>query len=300
MIILFKKVNMLIKYKMTAVIPVIQYGNIQPSIEIEGDDYDKLEEEALNHIKGIWDKYAEKPFPQDKTIKEDISNKNWKKFTTFTSEVVWYNPILHKYVDEKGNPLISGSAYAHKDEKPFDVKLLAPKVAVSNKITTDEVCKVWEENGNVSKDFGTIVHKAMQFWFDNKNAQCGEKEYNTPNHPFLRNIVQTFPNKNVNGIAEVMVSDVSKFRVGQIDLLEVKGDKIGVIHDYKTDAPKKIKGNLENYWIQLNYYANILIAHGWTIEKLKIWHLAEKGWILFEKEPWILDEDVIVTNPNID
>jgi hypothetical protein len=281
----------MVKLKMTAVVPVVQYGNIQPSIELEGEDYKELEIEAMKHIKTLWNRYAEKPFPEDKTSKGN--QEDWKKFITFTDEVVWYNDKLHQYIDEKGNPLISGSKYAHKDEKPFDPTFPAKKLSDIHGCTPEDIKAVWEENGNVSKDFGTIIHKAMQFWFDHKKATCGEKEYNTPNHPILKNVVESFPDKDVNGMAEIMVSDVAEGRVGQIDLLEIlPGDQVANIIDYKTDAPAKIAGNLENYWVQLNYYANILIAHGWTIPMLKIWHLGGSGWVLYEKEPWILDEDI--------
>jgi hypothetical protein len=256
----------MIKFKLSATIPVVQYGNIQPSIELEGEDYSELEKQGMKYVRGLWDKYAERPLKENEVGE-------WKYIDTFTGETVQYNEETHKYRSEDGTMLVSGSAFAKKLEKPFDAAMIAGKVGAKHEVSPEEVASCWSDNGKLSRMFGSAVHKAMENWFRYKGVAC-DKEYNKPKHPFLNLVVDSFPLKDENVLPEVMVSSVKNRMVGQIDGLVVTGDKEGYIIDYKSD--NDIKKNLKKHFYQLSFYAVILQKHGWSIERVEVWNYTDK------------------------
>lgn len=243
--------------KVEAHIPTQQYGYIA----IQGTTEDLLQ------IEKLYNKYAERPLT--------FEDGEYRKILTFTNEEILYNAVTHKYKSLDGRPLISGSQWAHKDEKPFDTARMASAVAAKHGIAAEDVAAVWEANGKLSRDFGSAVHLAMELWFRHKPNGCGEKEYHIPKHPFLNTAVISFPRAHENVLPELMVSDLNRCMIGQIDGLVVTGEKKGIIIDYKTDA-RKIKENLPVHRRQLSFYASILQAHGWTIEGLEVWNLTDK------------------------
>ena len=265
------------KFTISATIPVVQYGNIQPTIELEGDDYETLKLEGLGKIQDIWDKYAEKP------LKENEKG-SWETLETFTGEQIQYNEETHQYKDMQGNGLVSGSAFSKRFEKPFDAKMIAGKVGEKNDIDPKLVEAVWSDNGKLSRMFGSAIHLAMENYFRHKVAGCGEKEYHKPKHPFLNLVVDTFPLKDEVVLPELLVSAVKNKMVGRIDGLVVTGEKKGYIVDYKSDA--SVEKNLRKHFFQLSFYGVILQKAGWEIEKLEIWNYTTV-WEKYESE--ILD-----------
>lgn len=262
------------KFKLAATIPLVSYGNIQPEIELEGDDYEKLEKEALGRIKGIWDMYCAEPFPSKKSIGL------FKEIETFTGEKVLYNDEAHLYTDLAGNKLVSGSEYSRMHQKPFDKARIIPMVSKKHGVPEHVIDAMWTANSKISTTFGTALHLAMEQWFRHKGVGT-EKEYHLPKHPFLRNAVLTFPLKDELGVPEIMVSDVEKKMVGQIDnfILEAPGSSNGILVDYKSDAD--IEKNLEHHGLQLNFYRTILENKGYNVTSMQIWNFTDK-WDMYE------------------
>ena len=101
-----------------------------------------------------------------------------------------------------------------------------------------------------------------------------KKNYNLPKHPFLKEVVTSFPLLSLNIIPEIMVSYTKGKLAGQVDGLVVTGDKEGYIIDYKSDA--EVKKNLKLHYIQMSFYAYILMQFGWNITKVEVWNYTDK------------------------
>jgi len=225
----------------------------------------------------------EEAFAEYQRLTDLVQGKHgvFRQVETFTDETVLYDAVSHTYKDQAGNPLVSGSQYKKSLEKPFDVDMLAPKVAEKHGILEEQVRDMWKRNGEISAGLGTSLHQAMEQWFKHR-LNGTEKNYHLPKHPFLRNAVDTFPLKDAEGYPEIMVSDIANKRVGQIDLLvstAPHGEKQGYIVDYKSDA--EIDKNLAGHFNQLSFYAHILIAKGWDITNVEVWNFTD-CWRKFE------------------
>lgn len=255
--------------KLTFHVPIQAYG----FLEIEGTEKD------LEKMERLYNEYAEV-----KVTFESFWRKTgvgtFKEIETFTGEKVLYNDEAHLYTDLDGNKLVSGSEYSKSHQKPFDKAMIIPKVSKKYGIQESTIDAMWTANSKISTTFGTALHLAMEQWFRHKGVGT-EKEYHLPKHPFLRNAVLTFPLKEELGIPEIMVSDVEKKMVGQIDafIVEAPGSANGIIVDYKSDAD--IEKNLEHHGLQLNFYRTILENKGYNVTSMQIWNFTDK-WTMYE------------------
>lgn len=189
--------------------------------------------------------------------------------TTFTGEKLCYNPQTHKYTTLEGEKLLSGSTYADWFAEPFDRDKWLKRTAKKLKVTTEQVAAAWDLRGDMSRTFGTSLHKAMECWF--KYRDLG---YGIPKHPFLKEVVNSFPLKSEKILSELMVSDLKRGLVGQIDGLNLTNPKVARIIDYKSDA--SVGSSLFKHFNQLSFYAHILMAHGWVIDELQVWNYTDK------------------------
>lgn len=264
------------KVKYTAVVPVMQYGNLQPSVEIEGDNYEELEKEGMNRIKAFWDSFGENKFP----AKEESG---FIERQTFTGETILYNEATHTYKTIDGDIMVSASQFKKKFEKPFDKARILPLMEKKYGVKAELVDDMWTRNSLISTTFGTALHLAMEQWFKHKENGT-ENNYHLPKHPFLRSAVESFPDKDKKIIPELMVSCVEKKMAGQIDGIEVrkvgKGQVITII-DYKTDAD--VKKNLKGHFIQMSFYAEILKSFGFKVDKVRVWNFTDK-WEKYDSE----------------
>ena len=241
-------------------IPYQQYG----FVELQGNTKDLPDMEKLQ------ERYAER------AVK--FSSGVWKKLTTFTNEEVEYNEETHQYRDLKGNILIGGSTYAKQFEAPFDKLKISQAYAVKNNMAQQDVLDIWETNGKLSRLLGTTLHLAMENYFKHN----GQPAYNIPKSPYLAQAIQSCIIKDETVHSEIMVSDIRNGRVGQVDLLVETKEKKGYIVDWKTDF--SVKKNLVKHFNQLSYYANILIEHGWNIDRVEVHNFVENQWDVHTSE----------------
>jgi len=272
------------KYKLAAVIPTVQYGNLQPEIELEGDDIEALKADAEKHIQSIWDKFGERPLVS--------KTGDGVKLKTFTDEFVIYNDHLHKYFDENGNALLSGSAYAATKVPQFNKEMLLPKTAKAWDVDSVELGELWDMNGRLSTEYGSAIHTALEVY--HRYHKMGSKiqslkdmddNYALPKIHYLRDIVLSFVEQfGDEAESEVLISDVANKRAGRIDRLQILDidKKVCRIGDYKTNFELK-KDSLTQYQHQLSFYADILKQKGWTVEGLDLYHYSD-GWNKIELE----------------
>jgi hypothetical protein len=286
----------MIKYKLHATIGLPNYSNLQPEVELEGDNLDELHATAMAHIDKVWADYGTPPqrLKIDLVAPENGLKPSLKIETSFTGEIVHVDELNHKYYDSEGNVLLSGSAYANANSPKFDKGAILPKTAKSWGVQESELDGMWELGARVSNEYGSAIHSALEAWSRYKDvgakiAETKGLEYNyaLPKNTHIRDIVLSFDKLlgKVGTISEVLVSDIANKMVGRIDLLEILDmeKKVCRVGDYKTNNDlddKKIK----KYQLQLSYYAHTLINHGWTVEGLDIFHYNGETWNKIELE----------------
>lgn len=272
------------KFKIGATIPTVQYGNIMPELEVEAETFEEAQGLALPHIERLWARYAEPGRELRSTTAQG------QKLTAFVGGDIFYDPLAHKYTNEHGEVYLSGSAYASRFEKPFDAQMIAGVLAKKFKVDPADIVKMWELKGQVSRDFGTALHGALELYGKHKElALAMEKETHICDQVDMNKAVISFYEQfgAEEAVQEALVVDHATKRAGQIDRLVITGEKRCIIDDYKTNAD--ITKKLAVYWKQLSFYAAIMQAGGWTVEGLRIHHYAG-DWKLYEHEVMEMEE----------
>jgi len=284
----------LTSYKVAATIPNVQYGNIMPELTLEGGSEVEMIEKGNAIIKDLWRKYGMVPMTERDTRGE--------KRTSFTGEELFYNDDAHVYTDLEGNVLLSGSKFAAQFSPKFDLAMMLPKTAKAWGVDESELGAVWELNAKVSTEYGSSIHTALELWhrFKEMGAKVQEhksltENYALPKTKYLREIVLAFDAEyGTDAMAEVLISDVKQKRAGQIDRLAILNleDKVCRVQDYKSNADLDSKKMLQ-YQKQMSFYAWILMAHGWIVEGLDIFHWNDGIWKLTEL-PVLTEAEVVV------
>lgn len=274
-----------VKYKLSSTVPVVQYGNLMPEVELEGTNLEKLHEKAMEHMQKVWDTYSEKPLR--KKSEAPVDGIQFEEVLSFTGEKVLWSDYLHEYRSLDGTKLTSGSTYASLTEKPFDSALLSEKSGNAWGVDKDALAALWKINGNISTDYGTTVHRALEAYmlYHELGAKVQEVkglEYNyaLPKNEYLRNAVLSFVEMfGTFSNAEVFVTDVNNKMAGQIDGLNILDmeKKVCSMGDYKTNFEMK-KPKLKGYQKQMNFYRTALENKGWTVEDMNVYHFDGEKW----------------------
>lgn len=188
---------------------------------------------------------------------------------------VLFNKDEHTY-SKNGLPYLSGSTFAHMFEKEFPKETIAKKVAERDDKETEDVLAGWDSKGEISLQYGTLIHKCIEVW-----CKYGEE----PNNEYLKEIVQDW--REVFGDApmenELFIQDDTHQLCGVADAIS------GVtLYDWKTgDIHQKIQHTLGKdfpndrlslYTLQLNFYLYICEQNGRKINKLVIGWLNGEHW----------------------
>jgi len=292
-------------YKISGTIPTVEYGNITPELEMEGDSVEEMREYGIAHLKELYQRFSNKGLlaektPQSETEKIKSFNENVEIDFDRTNHIYWYKQ------NEKAKPVILTSAteYVSRFYPHFDSKNISKNCEKSWGVPAKDIQDMWSSNGKMTADFGIVIHQLLEHWFNYRDMggtikSNTERELNPalPKHPLLKKIIEDFEEiytYTESGINEVFVSDVKTVRGGTIDRLLIIDDKNKVcrIQDYKVnilpenESPElKAKtpynilppNKLTKYQIQLSFYADMLKACGWTVEGLDVYVL-EDGW----------------------
>lgn len=254
----------------------MQYGNIQPSIEVEAETFEDAQALVEPHMLALWNKYA------PNTIKTD--NGNRKLLKAFCGGEVYYDEDQHVYTNEAGDVYLSGSQYANSFRKPFDKEKIAKLMADKIEADPQDIIKMWELRGNASKDFGNAIHRALQLYEQYGDlAERLNKTTHSHDHPVIKHAVDSFieAHKGEKVISEALVVDNANKKAGQIDRLLITSRKKCRIQDFKTNAD--ITKELDIYWKQLEFYGEIMEAGGWQVEGYDIFHYNGE-WTTHNKE----------------
>ena len=226
----------------------------------------------------------------------DLGNKMFIK--SFNEDViVEFDEDEHVY-EFNGKKLLSGSVYADDDD--FDKQQVAGYCAKSWDMKADDVVSMWDSNADISRDFGTVVHKMLEHFNKySKLLPAKEIERAKPKHPFLKKIlndyIDTVGIKKIE--PEVFITYVEDGYCGQVDCLEITGEKKCNLWDYKinilrTEKDKDGKKKLLKVQKQLSFYANILEKTGWQVDEIGMFLLDEK-WEVYKFDKSKIDKSKI-------
>jgi hypothetical protein len=219
------------------------------------------------------------------------------KATSFTGEQVLWSEYHHKCLDLAGNELMGGSTYATLEEKKFDSNRIAKAYAEKNDLDVDDVLDYWNDLGQISMDYGTAIHKAMELYSKHR-IKIG-RFAGVPRVPHLKDAVMKFLEVSSfdNCLAEPFITDVEMGMSGWVDNLRFLDEKTVVIEDFKTNTFEDQKAykakwgkKLKLYKRQLNYYGTILENQGYTVAGCVVWHWHEGIWNKYELRYTKIDE----------
>ena len=306
-------------YKLEATIPTTQFGNLRPTLEMDGNDLKEMTEVGLDLVKDLHSRFSDTPLKEQlrqvsETVK--LSSFNEKDKGNGIKEIVEVefdpSPTAHTYLYKK-DKFESGSVYASKFYKKFDGKSIAKNCEGSWGVKAKDIESLWSSNAKIATDFGTIVHQTLEHYFNYKSTAqtiLKNKEDDIdramPKHPLLKSIIEEFmaiDKFEGEVLTEVFITDIKNKRCGQIDRLLIldKEKKVCRVQDYKVNVSAEEESpnmkalapydelppnKLTKYQIQLSFYANILKESGWTVEGLDVYVL-EDGWKHYELD--ILD-----------
>lgn len=268
-----------VKYTLTAVVPVAQYANLQPAIEVEADSIEDAEKQVLPYIESFFNKYSEKhkigaekrAASPDRVLLKDL----------FGNEI-FYNDRTHEYTNSLGEVYLSGSQFAKEEE--FDSEYWANEFVTKYNLgegDKQKILSMWETNGNASSAFGTALHAAIELYGEyhdladkididiktglrKKLDSKTDKNSSKSKLPYLQQVVEEFftPERMAERARyEVLVVDHKNKRAGRIDRLIKLEDGSYEIRDMKTNH-KINKPERTIYQKQLSFYGDIIIANG--------------------------------------
>lgn len=274
---------------MTATIPTMQYGNIQPTFDVEAPTYEQAVELGLQRMKFVWDRTGEKPLDIARGTRPAPVGEILTCWASGTQ--VYFDPVEHVYRDSTGYKWLGGSTFAGRYKSEFAASVISKKMADKNGVNAKEILAMWALNAEASATFGTSVHAALQlrgqFAELSRAVKDGGLDSALTTNPVLRPIVEAFFETRAAEVAmyECFVADGSRRHCGLIDRLVIEEDGSVWVEDYKTNAEilkaetikAPFKGIVPNtalgaYWLQLSFYARILQAHGKTVNGLRIHH----------------------------
>ena len=181
------------KLTITAVVPVAQYSNIQPSIEISDVEVKEGTDFAMNYIKKFFDKYSERGSLKENDI---VLSKLTRKSFNEDGVDIEFEPVAHTYTYQ-GKPLVGATDFLKKFYKPFDVDTISSILESKWGIPQQVIRDLWEKNGEITSDFGNLVDKTLCYYEKFKSygeiissQQKEEKNYCLPKQPFLLKVVE--------------------------------------------------------------------------------------------------------------
>lgn len=286
-----------VKFKMGATIPVVQYGNLMPEVEVEADSIEEAEAIVLPYIEGLFNKYSEKH--KIGAAKRAASNGRVLLKDLFGNEI-FYDDATHEYTNSLGEVYLSGSQYASED--PFDGEYWAQQFVDKYGLKEEDKQKIlgmWETNGAASSSFGTAIHAAIELYgtyrnladiidMDQKTNERKKLDKKTDKNsslsklPYLQEVVKKFFNEERSAEVaqyEVLVVDHKNKRAGRIDRLITLPDGRFEIRDMKTNH-KILKPERDTYTKQLSFYGDIIIANGHQLgdNPLMLHHWTDNEW----------------------
>lgn len=258
-------------------IPVsgLQYTDVRPVIA--GEDWDDIKAEAQKIAESVGNTKLSERLGGQTGLTSGITSSQ-----EVLGDGVLFNKEDHTYT-KNGLPYLSGSTFAHMFEKEFPREAIAQKVADKNGNEVEDILAMWDDKGEVSLQYGTLIHKCIE----NQLAHGSDA---SPNNEYLKAVVEDWEEvfgdlMGTDGAPEHFVQDDTHQLCGVIDFYDTADH---TIYDWKTgDIHQKIQHTLGKdfpndrlslYTLQLNFYKYIVEQNGQKINKLVIGWLNGEHW----------------------
>lgn len=205
---------------------------------------------------------------------------------------VMFDEENHVYFDEDGNRMISGSVFEEEHSPISDFSYAAKAMGKSTGIKPDEILGLWDENRDLSANYGTVVHKGMEVYFKNhelmKRLDAHKERAHTATTYMpqaVGDIVDKYLARHPEDYASRCSSEVFVRRDGRcgfVDLVEqVEGGL--VTHDFKfVKQLKQVNyrefGKHNKYTLQQNFYRELIEANGHTVKGMVLETLCDGEW----------------------
>lgn len=211
---------------------------------------------------------------------------------------VMFDEENHAYFDEDGNRMISGSVFEEEFSPIANFSYAAKAMGKSTGIKPDEILELWDENRDLSADYGTLIHKGLETYFKKhelmKRLDSHKKRIHTATTYMpqaVGDIVDKYIALNGAGFAERCSPEVfirHEGRCGFVDLVEQDGKGL-ITHDYKfVKELKKVKyreyGEYNKYTLQQNFYRTLIEANGHEVHGMVLELFRDGVWGSVEVE----------------
>jgi hypothetical protein len=202
-----------------------------------------------------------------------------------------FEPVAHTYEHNKES-YVSVTTFLKKFKPEFKKELVAEQCAKRDGREVTELLAQWELNSEISSMYGTVIHKAVEYWI-----RYGEFS----KLPFLKDLVEKFAAKHNREslVPEIIVFSEALRLAGTIDQLKKLGDKKVRVMDVKTNAEltensrgyflaplnKLPFSKINEYRLQLSVYKYLLEAKGIMVESLELEHWNGEDFKTIQLEP---------------
>jgi len=220
---------------------------------------------------------------KDTIIKKLNKFINPPKFFTFNEE-------LHKY-HYRGKELISVTTFYSRFYKKFDTEYWADYKAKELNVPIEEIKEDWKNKADLGTTVGSIVHKWIEDFLNNKNPEIPKLDYNIG--PYSMNEINNLIDLRIKKWQKIYYEKLSKMSsiaqelriwslkyglAGTIDTLFWYKDKL-IVGDWKTNKAfttdedycydmlkfpfeDQKDNNLNRFSIQVSLYRLMLEDHG--------------------------------------
>lgn len=208
-------------------------------------------------------------------------------------DYIYFDEKEHKAYDKDGHELLSGSR-AEKQLRP-EVDLTYPAKAMSKTtgVKPEDIMALWDHNRDLSADFGTLVHAALEHYLRyapvmRKIDENKERTHTAKNWmpDYLGDIVDKFV--AASGLKDCQYVEARikcGRRTGIVDCLLVNPvEGTFSIWDYKvTKELKEVKfnglGKYMKYTVQQNFYREIIEdVTSYTCAEMLLWQWDGEKW----------------------
>ena len=222
---------------------------------------------------------------------------------------IYFDEKNHIAYDSLGHKLISGSEMEHKYSGEADLTYAAKAIAKKTGLKAEDVMATWDAKGEISRMFGTLLHRAIELRLLLNHEMNSIDEYKdrepSPMH-WMPDGVWQASSKLEKILFEDRGYDLDKFHMesrlkwknltGIADLIYC-GDDGYHLFDYKTNQEiKDVKysfGKATQYTVQQNTYRTMLEHSGYPVVSMELLHWDGKKWNIIPLKEINLEEEII-------
>ena len=219
-----------VKYTLTAVVPVAQYANLQPAIEVEADSIEDAEKQVLPYIESFFNKYSEKhkigaekrAASPDRLLLKDI----------FGNEI-FYDDKKHEYSNALGEVYLSGSQFAKEEE--FDSVINVNLKGTFN--TTQQVSSIM-----LKQKSGTIINLSSVVGLTGNAGQANYAASKAGVIGLTKSVARELASRGITcnaiapGFIETDMTDVLSDKVKEATIASIPLKKLGQVEDIAKAA----------------------------------------------------------------